>query len=37
MGLIRRDGIEEETLGKFGDDVLIEKPSIGATSPVIKV
>jgi hypothetical protein len=37
MGLMRRDGIEEETLGKVEDDVLIKKPSISATSPVTKV
>ena len=36
MGLMRRDGIEEETLGKVEDDVLIEKPSISATSPETK-
>jgi hypothetical protein len=37
MGLMRRDGIEEETLGKVEDDMLIEEPSISATSPVTKV
>jgi hypothetical protein len=37
MGLMRRDGIEEETLGKIEDDMLIEEPSIGTTSPVTKV
>ena len=36
MGLMRRDGIEEETLGKVEDDVLIKKPSISTTSPETK-
>ncbi len=36
MGLMRRDGIEEDTLGKVEDDVLIKKPSISTTSPETK-
>jgi hypothetical protein len=37
MDPMRRDGIEEETVGKVEDDVLIKKPSIRAKSPVTKV
>ncbi len=37
MVLMRGDGVEEETLRKVEDDVLIKKPSISATSPVTKV
>jgi hypothetical protein len=37
MGLMRRDGVEEETLGKVEDDVLIKKPSHIEHKPIIDV
>ncbi len=37
MGLMRRDGIEEETLRKVENKVLIKKLSISAKTPVTKV